>query len=242
MNTNFKDVKSNFIKYLREEGVIPEWKRGVKAETTINIWDYAKEFKEYVKENYSDEEISSFSKMLTDLADLEIDETGKLVKKETEETEEAQDSDELDEDEEEVEAEDKEASDDDFMIDLMNELLKSDDFKSAINTDEDEDITIEELTQFFSKAAEYDGDNESVSFDDVTNGALNLKSGDLTFEKAQTSTPVENIEQNTTPSTKSASGGSSGSVGSSGGASSSGGSSSSSTRASSSGGVAQKKS
>ncbi len=164
----------------------------------ISIFQYAKEFKDYIQSKYSiDGNIVSMS--ISDILDLEIV-NGKLVdpdklaeeeqdingEKPIEELEnngETQQSAPLPEDQDTPSADGDVLFDESSLTDILNSLMEDELFRGTIDSDQNGEFSNEELSNFFNAINVYDGDGSNVSLEDILSAAEDIANNKFSFNK-----------------------------------------------------------
>ena len=214
---DINQLKSRFAFYLRTIKGDEEIKYDPTSD--ISIFQYAKEFKQYIKSKYSSEEINLTSMSIGDILDLEVV-NGKLVdpdKLAQEEQENNQETpiegenaeegtpieDENNEEKIPIEGEnadeatnsDKVPLDESSLTDILNSLMEDELFKGTIDTDQNGEFSNEELSNFFNAISIYDGDGENISLDDILTAAEEISNKTFPFNSPDTDS-VDNLEEN----------------------------------------------
>ena len=220
---NFQGLKTEFINYLKDLNA-KEGKHYVVDKGDVSIFMYANEFKDYLKNSDIDcSDVSIFSKSVNELLSMDI-KNGKLI-------------DSIDSDsktEEQNDTEDKTIDDEDFMKDLLTDLMNDNDFKGMLDADESGEVDDAELKNFFNSIKGNDSDENNVSLSDIIQAVTEIENGTFTIENETNSEDIEKTseedkksnetETKNSANTSGATGaGGGGSVGSSGGVSSGGG-------------------
>ncbi|MBR2068397.1 MAG: hypothetical protein IJ877_01415 [Candidatus Gastranaerophilales bacterium] len=142
MKLDFNTVKSDFLNHLAQNG---SSKTGYKG-GNVSIFEYAEEFQEYIRTNYSQEDLSETFEMLDMLSEISLDENGLIENSEL----------------------------DSFVIDFYNDLMKSEDFKKILD-EEDDGVDDDDFKSFLNSVAGIDNNNSDVSITDIAVGIGNVK-------------------------------------------------------------------
>ncbi len=181
----------------------------------ISIFQYAKEFKQYIQTKYSSDELNLSTMSIGDILDLEIV-NGQLVDPEKlaedkEENDENTSSDESNRETIDSEAQQSPTSDDEQIhsseenkldksevLNILNSLLEDDLFSGAIDQDQNGEFSNDELSNFFNAISVYDGDGSNVSLNDILSAAEDIKMNNFSFNLPETNI-FDTIPNSTSP-------------------------------------------
>ena len=214
---DINQLKFGFASYLRTLKGDEEIKYDPTSD--ISIFQYAKEFKQYIKNRYSSDEINLTSMSIGDILDLEVVngklvDPDKLAQEEQENNQETPIEGENAEEETPIEGEntneetnsDKVPLDDSSLTDILNTLMEDELFSNAIDTDQNGEFSNEELSNFFNAISIYDGDGTNVSLDDILTAAESIVNNEFpsikTFYDEENEATIEssaNISNTPTP-------------------------------------------
>ncbi len=169
----------------------------------ISIFIHAKEFKEYIKKEYSFDEGSISALSVNDILHMEVV-NGKLVDPSQGEKGSINNDTDIAEEgavesEENIEANETEGNNSDLaeqnpekltLIDIFNSFLEDENFANEVDDDGNGEFSNKEVTDFINRISAYDGDETSFSIDDLL-GAVN----DIAMQN-------ELIKENETENTK----------------------------------------
>ena len=212
-------LKFGFASYLRTLKGDEEIKYDPTSD--ISIFQYAKEFKLYIKSKYSSDELNVSTMSIGDILDLELV-NGKLTDPDKLEEEQGNNEEPPIEGEIPQETEEEKATFDESSVqDILNVLLDDEKFSSELDKDQNGDISKEELTNFFNTISINDDDGSNVSIDDILIAAENFAAenfnNDNTIPPEDTLNPFEDtIENPDIPSVNPANVSAAGSTGASG--------------------------
>ena len=217
---NINSLIQGFGAYLEELNKTQNGKYNTKG-TNVSIFMYANEFKNYLSQNVkTDVPISSMS--INDILNMEIV-NGKLTEEDElinpfEDEENNTKTEETVPTEEKTAEQDKDAS----VKDILNDLFNDDLVKEVINTDEDEELSKEEIADFLNIIKGLDENTEDISIEDILAAVIAIQDGTFDLLKAaaeqEQTTPVDTeIPSTDTTPANTTSGGTGGVGGSSGG-------------------------
>lgn len=169
MKLDFKTIKENFLNQLKKDGTVEAYTKV----SRFSIFDYADKFEEYLKDNYKEDELkdnASLFKNMSGVNVLNMAGNRTIIEKDKDE-------------------------DNDFAVDFLNDLLKSDDFKDILDENNDGEIDNDEYCAYIQAISELDDDEDDISIDDLTTGAIGAKNGDLDIEVKRKEKPDTDKEE-----------------------------------------------
>lgn len=176
MSMNYSDLKIAFREYL----IKLKEKEGDKSdiEDDINIFEYASEFKDFLKQN-EEFDLDSQTMKMDNLLSLDASEIDDYL-------EQAKNDFAKNEDEE-------------FFFDFIGDLTSSDKMIEAVDIDGDGSISGEELQGFFATVGKNDGDDENVSISDIFGGIKDINNNkfemvDLADFKSNTAQETQAVQ------------------------------------------------
>lgn len=223
---NYGEIKLGFEEYLLSK-YQKDINSGVmdKSDIDLSIFSNLDEFNEYIEKEFSldSEQSSELIKNINQLTKYEIVD-GQLVDPNAAEEEEVKDETDsaegIDEGTETLDNNIANANEN-AIVGLLNELSQDESFAKFIDRDEDGEINNKDLSQFYDAIKDYDGDDKSISLEDLTSALEDIKNGKFMYpdeiatkeeEERQKAIEEEQAAQKVQSPTRS---GSSGRVGSS---------------------------
>lgn len=151
------------------------------VDSDISVFMYANEFKEFVSENVNTGGVSIFSKSVNEILDMDIV-NGMLIDPDELNEEPVEESEESTNEETSGNAQNTQsvfssqndatgAENDETsasIADAMNLFFSDENIKSAANTDDNPELSAEEMKQFILNAASQDGNSKDVTVNDLT--------------------------------------------------------------------------
>ena len=184
---NFSILKHGFIEYLKEIGEIQDNENFSDIDSSVSIFMHSDKFEDYI----SDELNLDSSGLAMDFSDLmEFDfENGEMKLKEENENYLLNDTPE--------ENTNSETDGSELIVNMFNELLKTNEFKNAIDKNND-GISSDELNNFFTTIKSIDSDEWNISLSDLITSSEQIKKGEFTTEQPKEITNLpEEVEINT---------------------------------------------
>lgn len=178
---NIESLKNKFITELLESLKTDPSKEDLTAED-ISIFEYADEFKDFIADECNID-ASELSYNISDLMKLEIDDFGQFEYAETDENSSNED-----------------ANKNNFIASFLNLFLNDENIKNEIDADGDGKISDEEKTNFLNTIAAADGDEKSISLNDLMDSMEKVENKDFKIdtpkvekEETEETTPTENV-------------------------------------------------
>ena len=209
---NFEGLKTDFINYLKDLNT-NKGKHYVVDKGDVSIFMYANEFKDYLEQSNLDcSDVSIFTKSVNEILSMDI-QNGKLV-----------DAGSNKDKSQDFESDTK-IQDENFMKNFLVDLVNDSDFQNLIDIDESGEVDNSELKSFFNAIKSNDGNNNTISLDDIIQAVSEIEDGTFSLNgKGDTNEKTEeNKVNNTTTTPRSTGGGTSASSGFGGTSSASGG-------------------
>lgn len=179
---NFENIIIGFKAYLESLEKSGEKDYDLESFSDVSIFTYSDEFKNYVTDELNlGSEIESMD--LNQI--LSMDFTNNQFTIPTEE-------------ETDIPPEEQNKGQQNFFAGMLNSLFNNDAVKNLLNTDNNSDISSEELNAFLNVLGNFDGSNLSLSLDDIFSGIDSIKDSSFTIPTTETPT-VETPPE--TPST-----------------------------------------
>ena len=177
---NFQNIVIGFKAYLESLEKEKNKDYNLESYSDVSIFAYAEEFEDYITDElHLSEELASMdiSKLLSmDFSNNEFS----LPNSNNGNNQDTQDG-----------------SQENFFAGLLNSLFKNDDVKNVANTDDNLDISSDELTMFLNTLGSIDGDNSSISLSDIFGGIENIKNN--IFKMPNMEAPNGEIPDSETP-------------------------------------------
>ncbi|MBR6163754.1 hypothetical protein IKQ26_07700 [bacterium] len=222
MTQGFPTVKLSFFRWLEKHHKTDIDKLN---QDDISIFEYAEEFREYVKSEYATNPISM---NMGDILSLEFangefvipDATAEEVVPEevsgdevvpAEADEEAAETPETPEvlsaqsEEQTEEAAEEEENNQNDIAELLNNLFAEDTFKTIIDTDQDGALSQEEISKYLEEISGIDGNKDDVSLEDILGAMENATAKAeeiLASRESDTETPEEQTPESKVPEVK----------------------------------------
>ena len=190
---NFKDIKSRFLQYLQNE-MLSEGKDPKNIELSAkSIFMYQDDFKNFLKEelNISDRSVLTIS--VSDILKMNaMDENNPETFDANEENSEESAEDE--------ETQDEDGNKNNWLKEFVKELLGDKDIKAKVDKDKNNDINDEELNNFLDSVKKLDGDENTISLDDLFKTYEGIQDGTfLNDDNAETPEETQGPETPETP-------------------------------------------
>ena len=201
----FSEIKTSFLEYLREVKKTSGKNFDDLDVSEINIFKYADEFKDFLKDKMDVSDFKLMSMSVADILNMEIADGKSILEilnddKEDEKTDEEVEPDKADdtevsdkeeevnksdekeksEDTEDIKEEDDKAKEDDeneLIGEVLNELFEDEDFKGTVDGDKNGKIDEKELTDFLNYIKDTDGNKEDISLEDIFKTIEAIKDG-----------------------------------------------------------------
>ena len=178
---NFESIKNKFIAQLLED-LKSDPKKQDLTEEDISIFEYSDEFKEFVAEEYNIDE-SELSSDITEILSMELDELGQLINPE-----------------ENTEDTTKETQSNNIITDFLNTLFSDEKMKKQIDADGDGKISDEEKENFLNTVGSMDGDDESISMDDLLKTMEKSEKGKFEIKESKDTEKLKEAPTSSSPS------------------------------------------
>ena len=208
---NFESLKLGFINYLEEISETTN-KEYITTNSDVSIFMYANEFKNYLKDELNCD-TSIFSKNINEILEMEIV-NGQLTNKDEFIAQgEITDTEGIDGSEtptlEDEDTEDKETSttnstgeikdnnisdETELIQNILNDLLKDENFISYIDTDQNSEINEEELINFLNSIKNNDKNDESISLEDIIIATQEMQDGTYKINNSKESLDEDSNE------------------------------------------------
>ena len=201
---NVNSIKTNFEKWLEKH-------TGANAGTfktnnDLSIFTFAQEFKEYMSEKL-DGDISSMN--INDLLELEVKDGQFVIPDETTEETEAEETPLS------ATPEDGTEKETDDVAGLLNNIFANEEFKTALDANQDGELSKEEISDFLKAISNVDGNADDISLEDIAGAVQGIAEGKKLSEiKAESETTAPETTSETpqiTPTSSSSGSSSSGS-------------------------------
>lgn len=179
---NFESIKSKFIEQLLQDLKSDPKKQDLTAED-ISIFDYSDEFKEFIADEYNIDE-SELSSDITEMLSMELDELDKLVNPQ--------------EESEEGNTEANKANN--IIAEFLNALFSDEKMKKQIDADGDGKISDEEKENFLNTVGAMDGDDKTISMDDLLKTMEKSEKGKFEIKEAKDTEKIEAPQNASGPS------------------------------------------
>ena len=187
---NFESIKSKFIEQILQDLKSDPKKQDLTTED-ISIFNYSDEFKEFIADEYDIDE-TALSSDISEILSMEFDELDKLVYPQ--------------EESEEGNSEKNKANN--IITGFLNTLFSDEKMKKQIDADGDGKISDEEKENFLNTVGAMDGDDKTISMDDLLKTMEKSEKGEFEIKESKDTKEIEGT-QNTSGRSSSGSFGSS---------------------------------
>ena len=175
---NIESIKSKFIAQLLEELKSDPKKEDLTADD-ISLFEYADEFKEFVADEYNID-ASELSTDINDMLSMELDELGQFVFGD--------------------EGNQEDVNSQNLITGFLNSFLEDDKMKKQIDADGDGKISDEEKENFLNTVGSMDGDDKSISMDDLLKTMEKSEDGKFKISESKDTEKLEGTESSGGPS------------------------------------------
>lgn len=178
---NFGEIKLGFEQYLLNKYQSNFYNTGETEDIDVSIFTNIDEFSEYIEKelNLDASQAGELIQNINQLRKYEVVD-GQLINKDTIDETQGEETDETVPETDES-AESTEASDQNAVVGLLNELLQDKTFAEFIDRDKDGEVDNNDISEFYDAIKDYDGDDKSISLEDILMALEDIKNGKFLY-------------------------------------------------------------